>query len=287
VNANIFHSQDPTFLTWLAQTALPRCVHLVTCRDPRDRSDWWTEFRYAGWRRRMLTPFNYLTESSALIKHAVQRAHGVYCPAHFLKDKIQRMYQPAVAPEFLPNLIDVPTSLPQKSAQPTFTFLARWDRRKRPEAFLELAAQFPEYRFVSVGEGEDAVYDSTLREKYRHIPNLEMLGFVSRFDEQVRMECLLSETWALVNTAAREGLPLTFLEVAAYGGAIVSAVDPDGFASRFGQRVRGDDFAGAVRALMADSPLEKGRLARDHVKAAYENSIALAAHLAQYQKFVG
>ena len=287
VNADIFHSQDPTLLTLLAQKLLPRRAHLITCRDPRDRADWWIEFRLASWRRRALTPFNYLTESSFLIKHAVQRAHGVYCPAHFLKAKIQRMYQPRVAPEFLPNLIDVPPTPPQKSAQPTFTFIARWDRRKRPEQFLELATQFPAYRFIAVGQGEDAAYDAALRAQYQTVSNLEMPGFISRFDEAGRMERILSDTWALVNTAAREGLPLTFLEAAAYGCAIVSAVDPDQFASRFGQEVCGDDFATALRKLMAGAPLEKGRRAHAHVKATYENSMALQAHSAEYQKFAG
>jgi glycosyltransferase involved in cell wall biosynthesis len=287
VNADIFHSQDPTLLTLLAQKLLPHRAHLITCRDPRDRADWWIEFWYASWRRRALTPFNYLTESSFLIKHAVQQAHGVYCPAHFLKAKIQRMYQPQASPEFLPNLIDVPATAPTKSAQPTFTFIARWDRRKRPEVFLELAAQFPEYRFISIGQGEDAAYDALLRAQYRHLPNLDMPGFISRFDEAGRMERILSETWALVNTAAREGLPLTFLEAAAYGCAIVSAVDPDEYASRFGQPVHGDDFAAALRALMTNSPLAKGQRAHAHVKATYENSLALAAHIAQYERFNG
>src|SRR5262245_52858750 len=83
--ANIFHSQDPTLLTYLAQKLRPDCIHLVTCRDPRDWRDWGIEFQYGTSRRRWLIPFNWLTESSPLVNHAVQRAHGVFCPAHFLR----------------------------------------------------------------------------------------------------------------------------------------------------------------------------------------------------------
>lgn len=284
--ADIFHSQDPTFLTFLAQRLLPRRVHLVTCRDPRDAHDWWIEFYYASARRRWLTPFNYLTESSFLIQHAVRHAHGVFCPAHFLKPKIRRMFHPKVEPELLPNLIDVPAAEPRKSERPTFVFVARWDLRKRPEKFLELAPQFPEYRFISVGQGEDPDYDAALRARYAGVPNLAMTGFVDRFEQGDRMQTILSDSWALVSTAAREGLPLTFLEAAAYGCAIVSAVDPDGFATRFGVQVQDDDFAAGLRRLLADSPLEKGRRARDYVRGTYENSQALAAHMRLYQRFL-
>jgi glycosyltransferase involved in cell wall biosynthesis len=283
-DADIFHSQDPTMLTFLAQRILPKRSHVVTCRDPRDRTDWWIEFRYASAKRRLLTPFNYLTESSFIIKKSVQVAQGVFCPAHFLKPKIKRMFDPHTEPQFLPNLIDVPATAPRKSDRPTFAFIARWDLRKRPEKFLELAKRFPDYRFISVGQGEDVQYDSALRAKYRNVANLEMVGFVNRFDQADRMQSILGETWALVSTAAREGLPLTFLEAAAFQCAIVSAVDPDGFATQFGVQVRDDDFEAGLRHLLADSPLEKGRRAYEYVRKTYEQSQALDAHIQVYER---
>lgn len=284
--ADIFHSQDPTFLTWLAQRLLPTRAHLVTCRDPRDAQDWWIEFYHASPRRRWLTPFNYLTESSIFIQQAVRNAHGVYCPAHFLKPKITRMFRPKAEPQLLPNLIDVPASPLRKSDRPTFAFVARWDLRKRPETFLALAPRFPEYRFISVGQGEDPRYDADLRARYRDVKNLEMTGFVNRFEQGDQMSTILSEAWALVSTAAREGLPLTFLEAAAHGCAIVSAVDPDGFATNFGVRVQDDDFVDGIKRLLADRPLEKGQRAQAYVRAHYENTQALAAHIRVYQDFL-
>lgn len=288
--ADIFHSQDPTLLTYLAQRLHPRRVHLITCRDPRDWKDWLLEFAYATPRRQLLTPLHYLTESGFLVGQAIRRAHGVFSPAHFLRAKVQRMYRLPALPEFLPNLIDVPESVPQKSETPTFTFLARWDKRKRPETFLALAGQFPQYHFIAVGQGSavaEAEYDCRLRERYGGIPNLELPGFVNRFEEPERLTGILSRTWGLISTAVREGLPLSFLEAAAQGCAVVSAVNPDGFATRFGAPVRDGDFARALRAFMQQSPLEKGREAHRWVKDVYATSKALAAHRLVYQRFAG
>ncbi len=282
--AQIFHSQDPTFLTLLAQRLRPDAKHVVTCRDPRDARDWWIEFRYATPRRRLWTPFNYLTESSFLIKKAVRDAHRVYCPAHFLKPKIKRMFGLQNEPHFMPNLIDVPDAIPTKPKQPTITFVARWDVRKRPWMFLEMARHFPEYRFIAAGKGEDPDYDQALRAKYAGVPNLEMPGFVDRFSNGPLMHSILSDTWVFANTAAREGLPLTFLEAAAYGSAILSAVDPDNFASQFGRQVTDDDFVGGLRKLLNDNALARGRAAYAYVRANYENEQALRTHVAAYHQ---
>ncbi len=284
--ADIFHSQDPTVLTYLAQRLHPRRTHLVTSRDPRDLKDWWIEFLYATPARRLLTPFNYLTEAGFFVRRAVQKADGVFCPAHFLKEKVKRLYGLKILPSLLPNLIDVPAALPEKSDRPTLTFVARWDKRKRPWMFLELASMFPDYRFVAVGQGSasaESGFDARLRRRYRDVPNLEMPGLINRFREPERMHRLLSDTWVFVSTAVREGLPLTFLEAAAYGCPIVSSVDPDQFATKFGKQVLQDDYAGAIRSLMTEAPLEKGRAGYEYVRETYETSRALQAHVEAYE----
>ena len=286
VPADVFHSQDPTLLTYLAQRLHPRRTHFVTSRDPRDLRDWWIEFLYATPMRRLLTPFNYLTEASLLVRQAVRGADAVFCPAHFLKEKVKRLYRLTTLPSLLPNLIDVPAALPKKSERPTVTYVARWDKRKRPWIFLELAKTFPEYRFVAVGQGSasaESGFDAHLRSRYRDVPNLEMPGLINRFKEPERMHRLLSDTWVFVSTAVREGLPLTFLEAAAYGCPIISRVDPDQFATKFGKRVQDDDYAAALRGLFDESPLEKGRAAYEYVRETYETSKALQAHIDQYE----
>ncbi len=286
--AKVFHSQDPTLLTYLAQRLHPRRVHLVTSRDPRELHDWWIEFLYATPMRRLLTPFNYFTESGLFVRQAVRRADGVFCPAHFLKEKVKRLYGLSTLPTLLPNLIDVPAALPKKSTRPTLTFVARWDKRKRPWIFLELAKQFPDFRFVAVGQGSASAergFDAELRDRFRDVHNLEMPGLINRFREPERMQQLLSDTWIFISTAVREGLPLTFLEAAAHGCPIISRVDPDQFATKFGRQVHDDDYAAAIRSLLADAPLEKGRAAYEYVRNTYETSKALQAHVDQYERY--
>ena len=50
-------------------------------------------------------------------------------------------------------------------------------------------------------------------------------------------------------------------------------------------QVHDDDYASAIRTLLADSPLEKGRAAYEYVRETYETSKALAAHQQQYERF--
>jgi glycosyltransferase involved in cell wall biosynthesis len=152
-----------------------------------------------------------------------------------------------------------------------------------------LAAQFPDYRFVAVGQGSasaESGFDAQLRRRFRDVPNLEMPGLINRFREPERMQQILSDTWIFVSTAVREGLPLTFLEAAAYGCPIISRVDPDQFASRFGKQVHDDDYAAAIRSLLAEAPLEKGRAAYDYVRETYETSKALQDHIEQYERHI-
>jgi glycosyltransferase involved in cell wall biosynthesis len=287
-SADIFHSQDPTVLTYLAQKLQPRRVHLVTCRDPRTWKDWLIEFAYATNRRRLLTPVHYATESGFLVGQAVRNAHGVYCPAHFLRSKVQRMFRLRRTPGHLPNLIDVPALPPEKSQTPTIAYIARWDKRKRPGLFLDLARDFPLYRFIAVGGGSalaESGFDADLRKKYVDVPNLEMTGFIDRFREPERIRQILSDTWVFVNTAIREGLPLTFLEAAAHGCSLLSAADPDGLTSRFGRVVTRGGFSKGLADLMADSPLLKGREALHYVADAYGDDKALASHIELYRSF--
>lgn len=289
-DADIFHSQNPSLLTYLAEQVHPNAIHLVTCRDPHYRTDWMVEFRHATIRRRLLLAANYMSEASFLVRHSVRKAHGVYVPSEFLRPKVRNIFRLEQLPGILPNLTTIPKSLPRKGETPTFVFVARWDKRKRPWLFLDLAKEFPHYRFVAIGESTalgESGYDLSLQQQYRNLPNLEMPGLIDQFQEPERFSHTLSEAWALVNTSARESLPLTFLEAAAHGCALVSGMDPDQWVSRFGMRVRGDDFATGLRELMAESPIDKGRAAYEYVKNSHhEHSRALAEHINLYRQYV-
>ena len=281
-DADVYHSQEPSFGTYLARRAMPHRSHVVTCRDTRELSDWLTEVRHPSLSRLQVL-INLAYEDNLLVQWAVRQADGVYCAAEFLRAKAERKYRLPTTPRFLPTPVAVPPAV-QKSARPTVCYLARWDRRKRPELFLELARSFPNVRFVAFGNSRDRAYENELRETYTGLPNLMMPGYVDQFGS-AEVSRILSESWVLVNTAVREGLPNAFLEAAAQGCAILSAVDPDGFASRFGVLVRNDDFAGGLTELLRDDRWRaRGEVGRKYIAETFELERAIDAHLAVYHQ---
>jgi glycosyltransferase involved in cell wall biosynthesis len=281
-DADVYHSQEPSFTTYLAQKAMPHRKHVVTLRDTHEPKDWWTELMYPSLGRWQVIG-NKLYEDNLLVQISVRRAHRVYCAAEFLRVKARRKYRLTATPEFLPTPIAVPAQV-AKADRPTVCYLARWDRRKRPELFLQLAAKFPEIRFIAFGKARDADEEARLTFEYGQLPNLVIRGYVDQF-ASAEVERALSESWILVNTSIREGLPNAFLEAGAHGCAILSAVDPDGFASRFGVRVTSDDFPGGLTTLLRDNRWSDcGQRARQYVTATFELHRSMDQHLAIYQE---
>lgn len=279
-DADIYHSCEPSHATHQAVRARPGRVHIVTCRDPRDRTDWLTEFALPS-RSRLRVVANYLYENSPLVRRGVQRADAVYAAAPCLVPKAQAIYRLRTPPRFLPTPVEIPARV-EKAAHPTVCFVGRLDRRKRPEIFFDLAERFPDVHFIAVGASNDAHRDRYLRERYGSLPNLEMRGFVDQFRTD-ELERILKRSWILVNTSAREGLPNSMLEAAAHRCAILSAVDPDGFASKFGWHVRNDDFESGLRYLLEDDRWrERGLDAWRHVAATFETARAVEKHIEAY-----
>jgi glycosyltransferase involved in cell wall biosynthesis len=283
-DADVYHSQEPSLSTYLARRVMPTRKHVVTLRDPRELSDWLTELRYPSLNHLQVIA-NYLYEDNLLVRRAVRRADRLFCAADFLGPKVARKYHLPMEPALLPTPVFVPAEV-RKAERPTVCYLARWDRRKRPELFLELAGQFPEVRFLAVGSSRDAEFDRRLRGRYANLPNLEMTGHLDPFGSS-RLSNLLSQSWIMVNTASREGMPNAFLEAAAHGCAVLSAVDPGGFTSRFGVRVNNDDFAGGLRELLQGQRWrEYGERARAYVRATYEQELAIDKHLSVYRELL-
>jgi glycosyltransferase involved in cell wall biosynthesis len=283
-DADVYHSQEPSFATYLARRVMPTRKHVVTLRDPRELSDWLIELRYPSLNHLQVIA-NYLYEDNLLVRRAVRRADRLFCAADFLAPKVARKYHLPVEPSLLPTPVWVPPDI-RKAGRPTVCYLARWDRRKRPELFLELARQFPEVRFVAIGSARDSEFDRRLRSRYADLPNLEMTGHLDPFGSD-QLSNLLSQSWIMVNTASREGLPNAFLEAGAHGCAVLSAVDPGGFTSRFGVPVSNDDFAGGLRQLLQGQRWrEYGERARAYVRATYEQDLAIDKHLSVYRELL-
>jgi glycosyltransferase involved in cell wall biosynthesis len=281
-DADIYHSQEPSLATYVAQRVMPSRKHVVTCRDTRELKDWLIELRYPSLHYLQVLA-NSLYEDNGLVAHAVRRADRVYAAAEFIGAKAKRRYGLTKTPQLLPTPVAVPDCV-EKASRPTVCFLSRWDRRKRPDLFLALARHFPEVRFLALGESRDKKYGDRLRTEFAGLPNLEMPGHLDQFGSSA-VSNVLSESWILVNTSVREGLPNAFLEAAAHGCAILSEVDPDGFASRFGVRVRRGDFAGGLRVLLQnDRWRERGEAGRSYVLQNFELNRAVDTHLALYRE---
>ncbi len=283
-DADIYHSQHPSYSTSLAIDAMPDRKHLITFRDPKALKDWLIELRLpSNSHLRSFLSYGYETFRVA---GAVKRADGIFACAHNVGDRVRETYHLAADPGFLPSPIHVPERAPIKSNRPTVCFVARWDRRKRPELFLELARRRPDVRFVAVGQSADAEWDAELRRRYAGLPNLEMPGFVDQFSGTALTD-LLGESWILVNTAEREGLPTSFLEAFAHGCSILSRVNPDNLVARFGQVVENDQFAeGLERLLENDAWKAKGEGGRRYVREFYELGNVVNRHVEIYSELV-
>jgi glycosyltransferase involved in cell wall biosynthesis len=265
IDADIYHTMEPNWGTYVARRSMPDRKHVVTSIDPRNAFDWFIEFLHYSPSRKLMFPFIVGFERNPLITRAVQRADYVGCQTLFIIPKVRRMYRLRKDPEHLPNPIEVSRREIRKAQKPTVLFLARWDRRKRPEMYLQLALRFPEVEFIMLGKSRDSSQDRWLRERYGGLPNVNMIGFVDQYKDP-RFEEILDGTWILINTASREGLPASFQEAAAHQCAILSHVDPDHYASRFGYWARSNDFEAGLRALLeGDAWREKGRAAYEYV----------------------
>ena len=283
-DADIYHSCEPSFGTYLAWKAMPDRKHMVTFRDPRDLKDWKMEFDFPSLNKLQVL-HNYFYENNYLVRKTIPRMHAVYTTGKYLIPKVRSMYGLDKDPEFLPTPVELSEDI-QKSDSPTVCYLGRLDRRKRPTLFLDLAVKFPYVKFIVMGKSRNKKWDKYLRRKYANMPNLEMLGFVDQFSTDLHSE-ILRKSWVMINTAAREALPNAFLESSAHKCAILSSVNPDGFASEFGYHAKEDDFfEGLTFLLDKDRWKERGEIGYRYVKETFETNHAMKLHMEAYKKLL-
>jgi glycosyltransferase involved in cell wall biosynthesis len=161
--------------------------------------------------------------------------------------------------------------------------VGRFDPRKRPEMFFELAREFPDVDFIAVGESSDRKRQAMLTEMADKIPNLELTGAIDQFGSTLLAE-ILSKSWVIVNTSAREGLPTTFVEAAAHRCAILSFTNPDNFASRFGYNAaEGELSMGLMYLLQNDRWRSLGQSAYEFVAPVFGTENSIQAHFDMYE----
>jgi glycosyltransferase involved in cell wall biosynthesis len=279
VDADVYHSQDHTLGTWLAKRYCPESVHLLTCQNPKSSEDWEKVNQFYSPRRLL---YNRFIEPQ--VKRCVRELDHVYCHAKYTIEKARKLFDLDYEPDFLPNPVMVPDSLPKKSDEPTVLFLGRFDGEKNPEEFLKLAEKFPDVGFIATGKSHDPDYDRMLRRKYSGVENLSMPGFL----DGVAKDRVLSESWVLVNTSVSECFPVSFLEAAAHGCSILSPHDPDDFVSRFGVHVSNDGLVEGLDWLLKDERWrERGSKGYWYVREHHEKRKVIEQHLKEYEMWMG
>ncbi len=279
--------------TVFAMHAMPNKKHVITFRDPRNWDDWVKEFERPS-RSKAQVIANWIFEANGLVKRAVRRADSVHSIGRYLVPKIKRIY--GVDSEFLPTPVEVPDAVP-KARVPTVGWLARWDRVKRPEVFLQLASKFPDVQFRFAGSALDQQWVQKLKDEYGSAPNLEWVGRIDQFRDPAAHSAFLDGAWIMVNASTKEAMPNAFLEAAAHGCAILSGLDPDGFASKFGYYAKpthskkypdSDDFGRGLSWLLEDDRWRRrGELARAHVQSTFESEVAIQKHIKVYRDHLG
>ncbi len=279
IDADVFHSEEPNIISYMAQQIHPNKKHIVTFQDPRGLWDWWNEFQFADSAKRRAFPGMLRFECAyhPLVRYAAQKSEGLYCQAKYISKISKKLYGLSREPQFLPNPVDMPLSQSHKSVHPTVCFLGRWDRRKRPWLFIELAQAFPDVTFLMMGKP-----DNTIMKGYPIPKNLQLLGLTQGKDK----DAVLERSWALVNTSTRECLPVSFLEAASHRCAIISSVDPDDFATNFGFHVSGDNYSGALQELLDQGWQQKGGAGYDYVLHTHSTGQAIEQHLAVYKSLL-
>jgi glycosyltransferase involved in cell wall biosynthesis len=124
---------------------------------------------------------------------------------------------------------------------------------KRPQVFLEAAAQLPGLTFHLVGAPaprEEAVYEEA-RVRAESLPNVTFHGFVP----QHRIGELFERARVHVSTSETDGFPNTFLQAWSRGTPVVTFLDPGRIVTRNGMGAAVSDI-GELNAAIA-------RLARD------------------------
>lgn len=281
-NADIYHSEEPSLGTYFALKAMPSKFHIVTSRDPRLFFDWFKEFTHPS-RSKFQVLANYFYEDSFFVKKSVRKSDGVFSATIFLNKIIKEKYSLKNEVGFLPTPVLVPQKNIIKSELPTVCYLARWDKRKRPEVFFELVKSFPEINFIAAGKSQNNNYDNYLRNKYSKLNNLTMTGFINQFESD-NISKILEKSWILVNTATREGLPNSFLEALAHKCAILSSLNPENVTERFGHLVKNDNFKDGLLGLLEnDSWRIKGEQGQNYIKDNYELNSSIDHHIKVYQ----
>lgn len=113
-------------------------------------------------------------------------------------------------------------------------WIARAEKWKKPEIFIQLAKEIPEREFLMICPSllnEDDLYYQNLKEIALKVPNLK---FVEKYIPYHQLSEIFSKAITFVNTSESEGFPTTFLHASQCGIPIASYnVNPNNFINTY------------------------------------------------------
>ena len=152
--------------------------------------------------------------------------------------------------------------------------------------WLNLAKAYPNVHFIAVGGSRDPHYDQKIRQQLKLLPNVEIHGMINQFESD-ELSKIYSQSWILLNTASREGFPISFIEASGARCAILSAVNPDDFCSRFGYYAGDDDFVSGMDYLLSEDRWKSlGEAGYEYVKDTFDFQKAIKLHEEAYKKII-
>lgn len=282
-NADIYHSINPSVYSFLAKAIMPTKKHIISFRDLRIRTDWEQMSAKSPMLNKYYSRRRYLNMiDEPLINKAIAHADNLNAATHFLITKSMKAYNLKKPPTFLPNPCRIPERKLKKSSDPLVCFLARLDPVKRPEIFFRLAKDFPNFKFVVMGQSTNPSDHEKVIKNYKNIPNLKFLGWT--FGEQ--KSSILEKAWVLINTSIHEGLPNAFLEAWAHQCAVLSSTNPDNLVNNYGYYLnkKDENFATGLKKLIeTDLWKENGKKGQNYVKETHDFNKILKQHLQLYK----
>lgn len=161
----------------------------------------------------------------------------------------------------IPNIWIDSTTESNKSKEYDVLWVANMRRLKRPEWFISLAKEMPNYKFAMTGGVTlgDSDYFLQIKKMATDINNISFLGAMPFFD----VNNLFEKVRILVCTSEYEGFPNTFLQAWANGVPVVSTVDPN--------RLLSSKFIGYAVTTQKELHLKVEQLLKNHLL--YEEQI--------------
>ncbi|MDD4202215.1 MAG: glycosyltransferase [Candidatus Omnitrophica bacterium] len=108
--------------------------------------------------------------------------------------------------------------IPEYTKDREILWVGRAVEEKRPELFLFLAQQNPQYKFVMVLGGEKCIFSDDIEKRAKILTNLDLYRNV-KFKN---VHSYYERAKILVNTAEVEGFPFSFIQAMLYGTPIIA-----------------------------------------------------------------